>query len=108
MDEIKEESWFNLTIKEVEQKVNTNQETGLNEEQYKQSLQKHGYNELKEKKKKSLLQKFIDQFKDFMIIILLFAAVVSGVVGYLEGEGFTDSIIILFIVIVIAIIGVVQ
>ena len=61
-----------------------------------------------EKKKKSLLQKFIDQFKDFLIIILLIAAVVSGVVGYLEGEGFTDSLIILFIVIVNAIIGVVQ
>ncbi len=108
MNEINEESWFNLSIKQVEEKVNTNIENGLNDEQYKQSLEKNGYNELKEKKKKSLLQKFIDQFKDFMIIILLIAAIVSGVVGYLEGEGFTDSIIILFIVVVNAIIGVIQ
>ena len=50
----------------------------------------------------------LEQFKDFMIIVLIFAAIISGVVGQIEGEGFTDSIIILVIVILNAVIGVVQ
>ena len=55
-----------------------------------------------------MLQKFIEQFKDFSIIILIIAAVVSGVVGVAQGEGITDTIIILIVVIVNAIIGVSQ
>ena len=50
----------------------------------------------------------LEQFKDFMIIILLIAAAISGYIGVKEGEGFTDSIVILVIVILNAIIGVVQ
>ncbi|MDR3047067.1 MAG: cation-translocating P-type ATPase, partial [Bacteroidales bacterium] len=56
----------------------------------------------------SLLVKFLAQFKSFMIIVLLVAAVVSGIVGYLNGNGFTDAIIILVIVVANAIIGVFQ
>ena len=52
--------------------------------------------------------KFLEQFKDFMIIILIIAAIVSGVIGYLQNEGITDSIIILIVVIINAIIGVAQ
>ena len=63
---------------------------------------------MKAKKKKSLIVKFLEQFKDFMIIVLIIAAIVSGIVGILEGEGITDTIIILIVVIVNAIIGVAQ
>ncbi len=52
--------------------------------------------------------KFLEQFKDFMIIILIIAAIVSAVIGYLQNEGITDSIIILIVVIINAIIGVAQ
>ncbi len=103
-----ENLWFNQNISEVQKVLDTNLENGLDDSQHLKRIEKHGYNELKEKKKKSLLQKFIDQFKDFMIIVLIIAALVSGVVGYLEGEGVTDSIIILLIVVVNAVIGVVQ
>ena len=55
-----------------------------------------------------MIQRFLDQFKDFSIIVLIIAAIVSGAVGIAEGEGITDTIIILIVVIVNAIIGVTQ
>ena len=103
-----EENWYNQIVAEVEKNLETNCKTGLTNEQVTQKREKYGYNELKETKKKSLLVKFLEQFKDFMIIVLIVAAIVSGVVGTIEGEGFTDSIIILVVVIVNAIIGVAQ
>ncbi len=101
-------NWFNKGINQVEKELQTNIKTGLTEEQVKTNYEKYGMNELKQKKKKSLLVKFLEQFKDFMIIVLIVAAVVSGAVGIAEGEGITDTIIILIVVIVNAIIGVVQ
>ena len=82
--------------------------TGLSKEQVSKRQEQYGFNELKAAKKKSLFIKFLEQFKDFMIIVLIIAAIVSGVVGYVQGEGITDSIIILIVVIMNAIIGVVQ
>ena len=102
------ENWFNKETKHVIEKLNSNLEMGLTEEQVKSSREKYGYNELEAKKKKTLLVKFLEQFKDFMIIVLIIAAIVSGVVGVAEGEGITDTIIILVVVIVNAIIGVAQ
>ena len=63
---------------------------------------------MKAAKKKTLVQRFLDQFKDFSIIVLIIAAIVSGAVGIAEGEGITDTIIILIVVVVNAIIGVTQ
>ena len=103
-----EKSWFNKEKQEIEKEFNTNAVEGLSSKQVEENREKYGFNELKAKKKKSLFIKFLEQFKDFMIIVLIVAAVVSGVVGYMEGEGITDSIIILIVVIVNAIIGVVQ
>jgi len=102
------ENWFNQETEKVMNKLNSNLEKGLTEEQVKAAREKYGYNELEAKKKKTLLVKFLEQFKDFMIIVLIIAAIVSGVVGVAEGEGITDTIIILVVVIVNAIIGVAQ
>lgn len=102
------ENWFNKSVEETEKAFETNIETGLTDEQVKQSREKYGKNELKAKKKKSLFVKFLEQFKDFMIIVLIISAIVSGIVGVAEGEGITDTIIILIVVIVNAIIGVAQ
>ena len=102
------EKWYNKKIEEIEQKLETNKEKGITTEEVQKRKEKYGLNELKAKKKKSLLQKFIEQFKDFSIIILIIAAIVSGVVGVAQGEGITDTIIILIVVIVNAIIGVSQ
>ena len=101
-------NWFNKTVDEVESTLKTNAENGLTAEEAKKRQEESGLNELKAKKKKSLFVKFLEQFKDFMIIILIISAIISGVVGVAQGEGFTDTIIILVVVVVNAIIGVAQ
>ena len=101
-------NWFNKTVDEVESTLKTNAENGLKAEEAKKRQEEYGLNELKAKKKKSLFVKFLEQFKDFMIIILIISAIISGVVGVAQGEGFTDTIIILVVVVVNAIIGVAQ
>ena len=100
--------WFNKEVEDVEKELNTDLEKGLTTEEVQKRQEKYGLNQLKEAKKKSLLQRFLDQFKDFSIIVLIIAAIVSGAVGIAEGEGITDTIIILIVVIVNAIIGVSQ
>ena len=102
------ENWYNLTVEETAKKLETDLNNGLSDAEVVARREKYGTNELKAKKKKSLIEKFIEQFKDFMIIILIIAAIVSGIVGVKEGEGFTDTIIILIVVIANAIIGVAQ
>ena len=101
-------NWFNKKIEETEKELNTHREKGLTEEQIKEIRNQKGYNELQATKKKTLIQRFLDQFKDFSIIVLIIAAIVSGVVGIQQGEGITDTIIILIVVLVNAIIGIVQ
>ena len=105
---MEQNNWFNKSIEEVEKELETDLSKGLSNEEVQKRREKYGLNELKAKKKKSLFQKFLDQFKDFSIIILIIAAIVSGIVGVAEGEGVTDTIIILIVVIVNAIIGVSQ
>ena len=78
--------WFNQEIKEVETKLQTNQEKGLSSEEVLKRQEQYGANQLQSSKQKSLLQRFADQFKDFSIIVLIIAAIVSGVVGVAEGE----------------------
>ena len=103
-----DDNWYNLSAEETAKKFNTSIEKGLTTEAVEESRSKYGFNELQAKKKKSIFVKFLEQFKDFMIIILIIAAIVSGVVGYMQGEGITDSIIIFIVIIVNAIVGVAQ
>ena len=102
------QNWFNLSVDEVKRKLDTDLDSGLKQEEVSKRQSQYGYNELKAKKKKNLFQKFLEQFKDFMIIVLIIAAIVSGIIGVKEGEGITDTIIIMIVVVVNAIIGVAQ
>lgn len=100
--------YYTMTAEEAVRSLQSSIAQGLSSEEVAKRQQQYGLNEFEKKKGKSLFSKFIAQFKSFMIIVLLVAAAISGVVGYLEGEGFTDAIIILAIVIINAIIGVAQ
>ena len=102
-----EQKFYNMRIDEVYQKLNTTKE-GLDEEEALKRLENYGPNKLKEGHNKTLFTKFLDQFKNIMIIILLVAALLSGIISILEGESLTDSIIIIIVVLLNAIMGVVQ
>ena len=86
-------------------------ENGLTSAEAEKRLQENGKNKLAEAKKVSMFSRFIDQLKDPMIIILLIAAVISAVTEMIEAGGFvtpTDSIIILVVVLINAVLGVLQ
>lgn len=102
------ENFYNMPSGDVLRQLGVDPSAGLDGGEVERRTAEYGLNEFTKKKPKSLVVKFLEQFKSFMIIVLLIAAVISGVVGYVEGEGFTDAIIILAIVIVNAIIGVAQ
>lgn len=93
---------------EVESVVKHVQSTseGLSTQEAEKRLEANGKNKLAEAKKDSLLKRFISQLMDPMILILLAAAAISGVLAVVEGESFTDVIIILAVVIVNAVLGV--
>ena len=103
-----EKEWQSLSIENVEKELDTSIKNGLSEDKVEKNRETYGLNEITTKGNKSIFQMLIEQFKDFMIIILLIAAFISGWLGIQNGEGFTDSIIILVIVILNAIIGVAQ
>jgi len=101
--------WHNISLRQViaELKVDTN--CGLTSEQVNIRQQMYGKNKLEQKKEKSLFRRFFEQLSDYMVIILLVAAVVSFVTSIMQGEAdFVDPIIILIIVVLNATIGVFQ
>ena len=100
--------WYTKELNRVFNELNT-RKGGLTEEEASKRLEKYGANNLKEKKKESLFIKFIKQFNDFMIIVLIIAAIISAIVARTNGSGdYIDSIIIIAIVIFNAIMGLIQ
>ena len=101
--------WHNLNNKDIQKSLKTDFEIGLTENEAKRRGEKYGKNKLKDKPKESIIIKFINQFNDFMIIILIVASIVSAMISFFQGEkDYFDSIIIIFIVVFNAIIGLVQ
>ncbi len=93
---------------EVLQSLNASREKGLTSTEASARLEKNGRNKLAEGKKKSLVRRFMEQLADPMIIILIVAAVISGVLAVVEKEFPTDVIIIMAVVIINAVLGVFQ
>ena len=101
--------WYTKNIKDVERELKTNIKTGLKDIDVKVRLDEFGENIIEEGKKESIIIRFIKQFKDFMIIILIIAAIVSAIVSYLENTGdYFDSLIIIAIVLFNGIMGLIQ
>lgn len=103
-------TYHDKTAAETLAALSTDAANGLSDDQAAQRLQQTGPNKLKEKKKKSTFAKFIDQFKDVMIIILIIAAVISFVIACTGDDPaeFFEPALILLIVIVNALMGVIQ
>ncbi len=98
-----------LSAQEVIEKLGSDKNNGLSDSQAKKRLEKSGENKLAEKKKASLIRRFLEQFSDFCVIILFVACIISFATGVIEGEGdFVEPIVILSIVILNAVIGVYQ
>ena len=101
--------WQTLRKNEVLKSLGTNEKEGLSDKEVKNRQEKYGKNKLQEKKKESIIIKFLKQFNDFMIIILIIASIISAVVSKMQGENdYVDSIIIIGIVVFNALMGVIQ
>jgi len=101
--------WHSQSKEDVLASLKSNPTTGLSSKEAKKRYIQYGPNEIQGKKKKSLLVRFLEQFKDFMILILIAAAFISLFVSYLEGNpDFVDPIIIFAIILVNALMGVIQ
>lgn len=101
--------WQSLTKAECKKRLGTDARAGLSTQTARERLKQYGKNELDPPKKKSLLLRFLAQFSDFMVIVLLVAAGISFVTSYLQKDNdYIDAIIILAIVVINAITGLVQ
>jgi len=108
-------AWHSMDKEAVLQAVKSSP-NGLSSEEAKRRLSEYGYNELKEKKRRTALQMFLEEFKDVFILLLIAATILSAIVGYYESIGttkglleiYTDPIIIGIIVILVAVAGFIQ
>ncbi len=101
--------WETLRKEEVILKLKSNEKSGLKESIVKENQAKYGKNKLADKKKENIVIRFLKQFNDFMIIILILASIISAWVANMQGENdYMDSIIIITIVILNAIMGLIQ
>ena len=96
------DKFYQLSKEETRKKVNGQQEP-LTDQQVREHQEKYGKNELVEGKKKSTFQIFLEQYKDFLVIILIAAAIVSGFLGDAE-----SAVVILVVITMNAILGTVQ
>lgn len=101
--------WQSFNIHEIERKFRTNINQGLTKDEAMKRQSEYGENKLKDRKKENIIIKFLKQFNDYMIIILIIAAIVSAGISFWQGENdYIDSIIIISIVVLNAIMGIVQ
>ena len=103
-------SFHHRHIQEVLRYFESDPERGLTQQQVQEKQGQYGENRLKGKQKKTALQRFLEQFKDVMILILLGAAAISFVIACVEGDPgeFLEPLLILLIVALNAVIGVMQ
>ena len=94
--------YFSMPYEEVLKEFNVSSK-GLSDKQLKENLEKYGLNQLTEKKKQTVLEVFLSQFKDLLVLILIVAAIISAATGNLE-----STLVIFAVIILNAILGTVQ
>ncbi|MFC1960229.1 cation-translocating P-type ATPase [Chloroflexota bacterium] len=99
---------YTLSTKETAQQLQSDPTKGLTAEEAQQRLTQYGHNELREDPPPTLLARLWEQFNNFIVMLLVVAAVISAIVGTYTSEGYTDTLAIMAIVILNAILGVVQ
>ncbi len=102
------EQFYNKSIEDVAGEMATDPEKGLKSEEIRARMEKYGKNTLVQKKNKPFMLMFVEQFKSFMIILLIIAAAISGYMGWKTGEGMLDTYIIMGILLLNAFIGAYQ
>ncbi|GAN31808.1 cation-translocating P-type ATPase [Candidatus Brocadia sinica] len=102
-DKMIDTSWHTMSVDEVIRRLDTNPDTGLSNRESDNRLRKYGYNQLEEKEGVSPLLLFLEQFNNFIVWVLIGAAIISGVL-----EEWVDALAIIAIVIINAIIGFIQ
>ena len=100
--------YYNHSVEEVSKEFQTDAERGLSPDEIASRLEKYGKNMLIQKKGRPFIVMFLEQFKSFLIILLIIAAVISGVMGVRMGEGLLDTYIIMGILLLNAFIGAYQ
>jgi P-type Ca2+ transporter type 2C len=95
--------WLKMNTEEVERSVQTKIETGLSEKEVQKRLRVYGANKLDDGKKTPAFFVFLNQFKDFMVLVLLAATLISGLLGE-----YIDAVTIMFIILLNGILGFVQ
>lgn len=102
-------NWHSLSIEETTKELGVTIESGLSEKEANKRIHQYGKNEIESQKRKPFILRFFEQFKDFMIITLICAAIVSFLVSLMKGQiDLIDPIIILFIITLNALLGVIQ
>jgi len=110
------ENWHAMAVDEALKRLETSKD-GLTEQEAKARLEQYGFNELKERKRRTPIQMFLDEFKDIFILLLIVATIFSVGIGYYELqqdpsmdalETYADAIVIGIIVLLVAVAGFVQ
>ena len=100
--------FYSSSIEDVSREFGSDAARGLRKDEIDSRIEKYGKNTLVQKKNRSFIAMFIAQFKSFMIILLIIAAIISGIMGVKTGEGLLDTYIIMGILLLNAFIGAYQ
>ena len=100
--------FYSSSIEDVSREFGSDAARGLRKDEIASRIEKYGKNTLVQKKNRSFIAMFIAQFKSFMIILLIIAAIISGIMGVKTGEGLLDTYIIMGILLLNAFIGAYQ
>lgn len=104
---VEETKWFTKDPEEVLSALDSSKD-GLSDAEARARLDKFGPNALPPPEREPIWKKFVNQFKELIVIVLVIAAVISGVIGVVEGEGVSDTIVIVIILLLNAFIGTYQ